>query len=225
MQIEELPIKQTRNAAATRERVLNAALAEFGSRGYGGGRIAEISAAAKCNIRMVYHYFGSKEELYIACLEHVYHNIRHEEQQLNLSALEPAEAIRQLVEFTFEHMKNNPHFVHLAGVENTQRGEYIKNIPSLVNAATDLIETIGDILKRGAEQGTFKQDIDAFQLYISILSLSYLHLSNRYTLSITYGREMDDVQWLAERRTHITDVILSYVTQPPREARSQCPEK
>lgn len=210
MQNPEVIIKQTRNAAATRERVLNAALVEFGSRGYGGGRIAEIAAGAKCNIRMVYHYFGSKEDLYIACLEQVYKNIRSEEQTLNLAKLKPEAALKQLVEFTFEHMKNNPHFVRLAGVENTQRGEYIKKIPSLANAATDLIETIDDILKRGAKTGAFKKNLDAFQLYISILSLSYLHLSNRYTLSITYGRELNDEQWLAERRAHVTDMVLCY---------------
>lgn len=205
------PVKQTRNAAATRERVLKAALSEFGSSGYGGGRIAEIASNAQCNIRMVYHYFGNKEALYIACLERVYHNIREEEKNLKLINLEPELAIKKLVDFTFEHMMNNPDFVSIAGVENTQGGEYIKEIPALANAASDLINTIETILQRGVDQGVFKQGIDAFQLYISILSLSYMHLSNRHTLSITYGRKMDDKKWLEERRQHVAQMILSFV--------------
>ncbi len=160
---------------------------------------------------MVYHYFGSKEDLYIACLERVYHNIRDEEKNLNLTDLEPEVAIRRLVEFTFEHMKNNPHFVSLAGVENTQGGEFIKRIPSLANTASDLIKTIEDILQRGVKKSVFRKDIDAFQLYISILSLSYLHLSNRHTLSITYGRKLENKKWLEERRRHVTEMILCYV--------------
>ena len=108
-------------------------------------------------------------------------------------------------------MKNNPHFVSLAGVENTQGGKYIKRIPSLANAASELIESIEEILKRGEIKGVFKKNRDAFQLYMSILSLSYLHLSNRHTLSITYGRQLDDAQWLEERRQHVAEMIASYL--------------
>jgi len=203
--------KIPRNAAATRERILKSALAEFGSRGYGGGRIAQIAKGAKCNIRMVYQYFGNKNDLYIACLERVYTNIRTQERALKLHALEPLDAIRQLVEFTFDHMQKNPDFVRLAGVENTQQGKYIKKIPNVANAAEQLLLSIEDILQRGARTGSIKNGIDAFQLYISILSLSYLHLSNRYTLSITYGRSLHDKQWLIDRRHHVAEMILGFV--------------
>lgn len=203
--------KVTRNAAATKERILNSALAEFGSKGYGGGRIAEIAERANCNIRMVYHYFGNKHDLYIACLERVYSDIRTEERALNLSELEPLEAVKKLVEFTFDHMNNHPDFVSLAGVENTQRGQFIKNIPNVANAAAKLIDNIDSILERGVATGKIRANIDAFQLYISILSLSYLHLSNRYTLSITYGRSLDDKDWLADRRSHVVELILRFV--------------
>jgi len=156
-------------------------------------------------------YYGSKHKLYLACLERVYSDIRTEEQALNLLEQEPVQAIQQLVEFTFDHMQNNPDFIRIAGVENTQQGDNIKNIPNVANAAEQLIKNIEIILSRGAKAGTIKKGIDAFQLYISILSLSYLHLSNRYTLSITYGRSLDDKQWLAARRKHVSELILGYV--------------
>lgn len=202
----------TRNAAATKKRILQSALTEFGSKGYGGGRIAMIAEQANCNIRMVYHYYESKHKLYLACLERVYSDIRAEEQALNLLEQEPLQAIKQLVEFTFDHMQNNPDFIRIAGVENTQQGDNIKNIPNVSDAAGQLIKSIEIILSRGAKAGTIKKGIDAFQLYISILSLSYLHLSNRYTLSITYDRSLDDKQWLAARRKHVSELILGYVT-------------
>lgn len=160
---------------------------------------------------MVYHYYGSKNDLYIACLERVYTEIRTEEHALNLLELEPLQAIKRLVEFTFDHMQNNPDFVRLAGVENTQGGKHIKKIRSVSNAAAQLIDNIEAILKRGERAGSVKKGLDAFQLYISILSLSYMHLSNRYTISITYGRAMSDKQWLADRRKHVTEMIVNYV--------------
>ena len=204
-------LKNTRNAAATKERILLSAITEFGSKGYGGARIVQIAERANCNIRMIYHYFENKHILYLACLEHVYTDIRKAEQDLQLNSLEPLEAIQRLVEFTFDHMSNHPDFVRLAGAENTEGGQYIKEIPALANAADNLIETIDQILDKGKAKGTLRKDIDAFQLYISILSLSYLHLSNQHTLSVTYGRSLTDKKWLATRRTHVSDMIMAYV--------------
>ena len=203
------PVK--RDAAATKERILKAGLAEFGTKGFGGARTEGIAKRAKCNIRMLYHYFGGKQGLYIACLERVYTKIRAEEQKLNLQELEPLEAIERLVKFTFDHMRKNPDFVNLAGVENTQRGKFIKKLPQVANAAGTLISTIDQILKKGAKDGLLKEGLDAFQLYVSILSLSYLHLSNRHTISLNYGMKLDDEAWLNDRRKHVVDLVLAYV--------------
>lgn len=203
-----------RDPAATKERLMKAGMAEFGAKGYSGARTATITRRAKCNIRMLYHYFGGKQDLYLACLERVYSRIRAEEQTLNLRRLEPLEAIERLVQFTFDHMRYNPDFVRMAGVENTQGGSFIKKLPHVANAAVDLIETIEVILERGASAKLLRREIDAFQLYISILSLSYLHLSNRHTLSVTYGRDVSDDHWLDQRRRHVCDLILSYVKIP-----------
>ena len=214
MVLSDTKPKPKRDPAATKERILRAGMAEFGAKGYGSARTATIAKRAKCNIRMLYHYFGSKQDLYLACLDRVYTHIRAEEQKLNLRQLEPLDAIRRLVQFTFDHMRDNPDFVRIAGVENTQGGRFIKKLPLVASAANDLIETIEEILHRGVREKSLRAGIDAFQLYISILSLSYLHLSNRHTLSVTYDRDTLDPSWLAARRSHVCDLILAYVKQP-----------
>ena len=126
---EEKPIIR-RDAVATKARILKAGLAEFGAKGYGGARTESIAKRAKCNIRMLYHYFGGKEGLYLACLEKVYFHIREEEQKLNLHELPPVEAMTKLVHFTFDHMRKNPNFVHMAGAENTMGGEVCQKTAS-----------------------------------------------------------------------------------------------
>ena len=199
-----------RDAAATKARILKAGLAEFGAKGYGGARTDAIAKRAKCNIRMLYHYFGGKEALYLACLEKVYFHIREEEQKLNLSGLPPAEALAKLVHFTFDHMRNNPDFVHMAVAENTMRGKFVKRLPLVAKAAENLVDAIRDILARGEKECGFRPGVDALQLYVSVLSLSYLHLSNRYTLSITYDQDMTKPAWLDARRAHVAEMILSF---------------
>jgi AcrR family transcriptional regulator len=208
-QADDKPVIR-RDAAATKARILKAGLAEFGAKGYGGARTEAIAKRAKCNIRMLYHYYGGKEGLYLACLQKVYFHIREEEQKLNLHELAPVEALEKLVHFTFDHMRKNPDFVHLAGAENTMKGKFVKKLPLVAKAAISLIDAIQNILDRGEKECGFYPDIDALQLYLSVLSLSYLHLSNRHTLSITYGQDMTETAWLDARRSHVTDMILSY---------------
>ena len=67
------------------------------------------------------------------------------------------------------------------------------------------------VLNRGCTEGLFRAGIDPFQLYFSILSLSYLHLSNRHTLSVTYSLDLGDAEWLAARKIHVSELILSYL--------------
>ena len=216
---EDKPVIR-RNAAATKARILKAGLAEFAAKGYDGARTVSIAKRAKCNIRMLYHYFGGKEGLYLAFLEKVYFHIREEEQKLNLHELPPVEALEKLVHFTFDHMRKNPDFVHLAGAENTMKGKFVKKLPLIAKAANSLIDAIQDILVRGEEECGFRPDVDALQLYLSVLSLSYLHLSNRHTLSATYGQDMTDAAWLDARRSHVMDMIICYCGVTPGETQT-----
>jgi AcrR family transcriptional regulator len=68
-----------RNAEATRERILEAALAEFSAHGIAGARVDRIAQAAGCNKNLIYIYFEDKETLFTTVL--MKHLMRvHEEQ-------------------------------------------------------------------------------------------------------------------------------------------------
>ena len=109
-------------------------------------------------------------------------------------------------------MLNHQDFVRIVVVENMQRSRFLKKLAPLPSAASDLVTTIREILDRGAREGQFRAGVDAVQLYVSILSLSYLHLSNRYTLSFTYETDLGAREWIARRRIHVTEMVLSYLS-------------
>jgi AcrR family transcriptional regulator len=68
-----------RNAEATKERILEAALAEFSAHGIAGARVDRIAHAARCNKNLIYIYFEDKETLFTTVLRK--HLMRiHEEQ-------------------------------------------------------------------------------------------------------------------------------------------------
>ena len=61
-----------RDAERTRAEILEVATHEFAQRGYSGARVDEIADQTSTTKRMIYYYFGGKEQLYIAVLERAY---------------------------------------------------------------------------------------------------------------------------------------------------------
>lgn len=198
-----------RDAEATKERILTVGIKDFCENGYSGSRIQNIAKKSDCNIRMIYHYFGNKEGLYKAALERVYGAIRGSEAELGLDDLDPVSAIRSLVEFTFDHHRQNRELVDLVVVENVQRGRNLKDIDTISKESSELIDKIHSVLKQGESRGDFLNGTDAFQLYVSILSLSFFHLSNAHTLSIMYNRDLSDDNWINSRRSHVVQMVLA----------------
>jgi AcrR family transcriptional regulator len=203
-----------RDPIMTRDRVLRAGIVEFCRHGYIGARIDQIAKRADCNMRMIYHYFGSKEKLYVAVLERVFGELRLEESRLHLEHLDPAAGVVRLVEFTMDHLGRHPEFIALLGNENLLRGKYLRKSHVVPRASAPLLEAIRGLLDRGHVCGVFARDTDPLQLYVSILSLCYVHVSNRYTLSITFDRDITDAGWLDARRRHVQQMVLAYLGVP-----------
>lgn len=197
-----------------RDRIFKAAGAEFAKAGYSGGRVERIAARARCNIRMVYHHFGSKNALYRAVLEKSYEDIRSKERKLELTSLDPLEGMVKLLEFTFEHFKSHPDFVALLNNENLMKGRFVLKSKRVTEMASPLRHALETLLRRGAQEGIFRRDLDPTQVYTTIAALSWYHLSNAYTLSAMFGKDLTDPIWRKQRLRHVKDVIMAFLTAP-----------
>jgi AcrR family transcriptional regulator len=208
--------KQTRNPQRTSAAILAAATREFTERGYGGARIDEIAARARINKRMLYHYYGGKEALYRAVLESAYVGIRSAEAELDLESRDPAEAMRHLARFTWNYFLKHPEFLSILNTENLLRGKYIKTSPKIIALHSPMISLLGDTLRRGVEIGEFRDGVDAVDLYISIAALGFFYLSNRWTLSTIFRRDLVAPKALEHWGDHIVEVIMSYLRASDR---------
>lgn len=206
---------RTRDAAGTRKKILDAAIEEFAERGLSGARIDSIAHRSGANMRMIYHYYGNKEQLYVFVLDHVYEDIRKKEAALNLTNLEPFEAMMKLFNFTFSHFAANPHVISLWTGENLQQGIYLSTSMRATKLTSPLMDAIHQTLERGAEQKVFREDIDPLQLYVSMVALSYFHLSNAYTLSAIFNTNLQTERWKSERRKHAQDMLSAYLLHKP----------
>jgi len=202
-----------RDPEQTRARILAAAKAEFARVGLGGARVDRIAALAGANKRMLYYYFGSKDELFRAVLEATYEHIRESEKALHLAEVDPAEAIRRLVVFTWNYYLEHPEFLSLLNSANLHRAEHLKQSTKVRRLHSPFVALIGDILERGRAAGRFRDGVDAVQLYISIAALAYFYLGNNYTLSAIFGRDLKAKKAREARLSHMTDLVLGYLVR------------
>jgi len=205
-----------RDPERTRQRILDAATEEFARHGLGGARVDRIAARAGANKRMLYYYFGDKDRLFLAALEARYAHIRSAEQALDLDHLPPARALERLVRFTWDYFLEHPEFMTLLNSENLHKGRHVARSGRVREMHSPLVEMLRRILERGARAGVFRKGIDPVQLYISIAGEGYFYLSNRYTLTQIFGRDLMSPRALAARSRHIADMILHAVSRQGR---------
>ncbi len=200
--------KQTRDPERTRSRILEAAKAEFAAHGLGGARVDRIAASAGANKRMLYHYFGNKDDLFLAVLEAAYAHIRESEKALRLTEIDPPEAIRRLVAFTWDYYLEHPEFLTLLNSANLHQARHLKKSDHVRAMHSPFVAVIDEILERGRKSGVFRAGVDPVQLYVSIASLSYFYLGNNHTLSAIFDRDLLSPRARAERLAHMTDLVL-----------------
>ena len=203
--------KRKRNADATRTRILAAAKKEFARLGLGGARVDEIADRARTNKRMIYHYFGGKEELFRTVVELAYLDIRSAEQELALDHLPPRDALETLVRFTWKYYLDNPEFITLVNSENLHKARHVKGSEKIRVASRQLVGLVGKLLDRGVGDGVFRPGINPVQLNITIAAIGYYYLTNRFTGSFLFEREFMTKEALDERLEFNIRTVLRLV--------------
>ena len=202
---------RSRDADRSQLAILASARDEFSARGLAGARMDSIAERAGLNKRLIYYYFGSKDDLFLAVLERVYADIREAEQRLHLEEIDPVEAIRQLVSFTWNYYLEHPEFITLLNSENLHCAAHLKRSDRIQEMNSPLVQLLDTVLERGRRDDLFRAGVDPVQLYISIASLCYFYLSNNHTLSAIFGRDLRAPKAMAQRLSHMTDLVLGYV--------------
>jgi AcrR family transcriptional regulator len=201
----------TRDPERTRAAILDAATQEFTANGLNGARVDAIAQRAGANKRMIYHYFGGKDGLYLAVLEAAYEAIRVAELELHLADRDPVDGMRELVLFTWRYFLKHPEFLSLLGTENLNKASYLKRSKRIRELHSPLVGIISTLLERGEKARVFRPGVDPVQLYVTIASLGFFYLSNVHTLSTIFGRDLSAPRSIEARGQHIVDVVLNFL--------------
>jgi AcrR family transcriptional regulator len=202
---------RTRDAERTRAEIIEVATREFADNGYAGARVDEIAAKMSTTKRMIYYYFGNKEQLYVEVLEHAYAGIRAIEQRLDVEHLDPVDAMRQLAELTFDHHESHPDFIRLVSIENIHRAEHIARSSVLSGLANPALDVLTRILDRGHAAGVFRGDVDPLDIHMVISAFCVFRIANRHTWGVIFKHDMLAPDRRAHHRAMLGDLVLEYL--------------
>ena len=209
------PTRRRRDPDASRQRILEAATEEFASKGFGDARVDEIARRAGINKRMLYHYFGNKDDLFQAVLEEIYETICQAGARLELADVAPGKGLARLVDFVWDYYVAHPHSITLLNTENLHNARHLRFSERTRTIHPPFENMIRDLLDRGVARGEFRDGVDAVDLYITIVGLVYYYLSNSPTLSVFFGRDLRAPKAMQQWRRRVHETIERLVLANP----------
>ena len=199
-----------RNPRRTRERILNAALKEFAAKGFAGARVDTIARHAAINKRMLYHYFGDKEQLFREVLR------RKMNQRLawadSLSG-DPAESLS----FWFEAACKDRDWVRMLEWEALQG-----NAEKVIDEEQRLAATAHGLarIRQRQERGQISPDLDPRQVMLAMRSLTMFPAAFPQLTRLITGRAVSDPKFQKERAEFLRRFAAALRPAPGDGARS-----
>jgi AcrR family transcriptional regulator len=204
---------RSQDPEGVRQNIVEIATEEFALSGLSGARIDEIAARTRTSKRMIYYYFVDKEGLYLAALENAYRLVREGESKLDVEDLEPMEALKRIVEFTFDHHHRHEDFIRMVMSENIHHGEYLERSKVIRQLNISAIDTMASVYKRGVADGVFRKGLDPIELHWQVSALCFFNVSNRATFSKIFGRDMASSKAQSSLRRNVVDMVLRMVVK------------
>jgi AcrR family transcriptional regulator len=123
--------RTSRGAAAgpergARERILDAALEVFGAQGFDGARTRDIAEASGANLGLLQYYFGGKEKLWRAAVDHVFGKLWAALEGAAASDLRDPAALETLVRTAVRFAAENPALIRLMNDEGKRDGPRLR---------------------------------------------------------------------------------------------------
>ena len=202
------------NSKDTKQKILRAAEEEFSQNGFHGARVDKIASLAGINKRMLYAYFGNKEELYKRVLLGVYNCLcRQENSLMERDRYEcPQKSIENVINLYFDFLRDNENFVRMLMWENLNNARYLKETHAH-DIKKSMIEYIELKIKEGKDMGIFCSEASTDRITTALLTVVFSYFSNRHTLSMILGRNLSDSSELNAHRKFVHKLITGYLNE------------
>src|SRR5271157_1184904 len=199
-----------RQPDASRDAILQAALAEFAQEGLAGARVDAIAASAGVNKALLYYYFHDKETLYGAVLDRFFVGLT-ERLMHELDGVAPlGERLLRYTCAQFDCVAESPHHARLFQGELTNAGR--SGSPHLTRIAERYIRPLAvrvtELLQQGISTGEFRE-IDPIQFAPSIAAINVHYFVIAPVTRVLFGRDPFAPEAIRQRRAAVLNFVAA----------------
>jgi AcrR family transcriptional regulator len=205
-QLASLPRKRQ-----TLARVLSEARLAFSMHGLAGARIDDIARAAGVTKQLIYHYFSSKEDLFSSVLDESVQDVLADLLTLELEHLPPTQAMRVLLEHSFDQYRMHPALSALAQESLRQHDLDASHINRFTQIAPILIRMMDGILRRGEASGEFVPRVNARLFCAASGLLTTGGFISSYIVSTLAGFDTTTTEGSSAWRQYSVDFVMGTV--------------
>jgi TetR/AcrR family transcriptional regulator, fatty acid metabolism regulator protein len=143
---------------AKRRQIMEAAVRAFARKGYHSCRVGEIAEEAGVAYGLVYHYFGSKEEVLEEIFRHTWTQMLARIREVAGSGEPAVEQVRKVTALLLRTWRRDPDLVRVLVREVTRSPEQLKRQIDEIGHAYQALE---EIIVNGQKSGEFRDDLDS----------------------------------------------------------------
>ena len=188
----------------TRERILEKAIETFADAGFAGASVRDIARKARIRVSSLYHYFPSKDALYLAVEERIAQQVR----EITLASVTRGGDLRAMARDSvgrlFDFYLARPAYVRLGYRFHLDAGTRPGGSERIFERWVGLMEAL---MKPAETQGILKP-IEPPLLMASVEGLLASHLTNDTLYRTFYGTGIDDPATAARVREHVIQMVL-----------------
>jgi AcrR family transcriptional regulator len=139
-----------------RRRILRAAITVFARKGYHASKVSDVATEAGVAYGLVYHYFGSKEQLLDTIFRRTWTNMLEAVEEVERADAPTREQIRAIAQIVLGAWQLDPDLIRVL-IREVARGPQLEQEIDEIGRAFDALERV---VARGQEKGELRADVE-----------------------------------------------------------------
>ncbi len=198
-------VVEMRRPPDTRDRVLQMAQALFAERGFRGTSLRDIARRIGIKAPSLLHHFPSKQQLYIAVLDHIFEGLEDAASAVMLGDGSRQERVRRAIVGAIDFIATRPDFVRIMWQEMADESGAGRQL--LKRRLPPLFAMGVNFIFRGQRDGEFRTEIDPFHFLLSLNSITIGYFTTAAMVRRLWGRNLLEPAVIERRKREVIDLV------------------
>jgi TetR/AcrR family transcriptional regulator len=203
--VAQAKVVELHRSPDTRDRVLSVALSLFAENGYRGTSLRDIARRIGIKAPSLLHHFPSKEQLYVAVLDHIFEGMEESAQRVLSGRGGYHEGCRAAIIGAIDYIAASPDSMRIIWHEMTEESGVGRQL--LKRRVPPLFAMGVNFIFRGQRAGEFRQGVDPFHFLLSLNSITIGFFTTAAMVRRLWNNNLLEPAVIERRKREVIDMV------------------